>query len=93
MNYGKAIKTFRLQLDQTQEDFAFNTGISQGTLSNIENGVRGCKTDVLDKISEYTKIPVPIILWSSLTVNDVPENKKEAFILIKHSIDELIKSI
>lgn len=62
MNYGKAIKKLRIQLSQNQEAFAFNIGIKQSTLSNIETGVRKPSVEVLDKIAEYTKTPLYVIL-------------------------------
>lgn len=87
MNYGKAIKELRTRLNENQEYFAFNIGIKQSTLSNIETGVRNPSVAVLDKIAEYTNTPLSVIIWNATTIEDVAENKKEAYLLLKDSID------
>lgn len=92
MNYGLAIKQLRLKADETQNEFAFNIGISQGHLSAIENGYKKPTRSLLDRISEHLKIPLPVLFWTTLTIEDVPENKQETFKQLKQHVDSLILS-
>lgn len=93
MNYGKAIRDLRVfKMCQHQTLFAEGIGITQSYLSSIENGNKKPSTDLLEKIAEHVKIPMPILFWKSITEQDVPEEKRESFKQLKSSIDALVMS-
>lgn len=94
MNTGQSIRFIRKQVSKiNQKKFSEKIGISQTYLSQIENGKKTPTLSVLETISEYTNVPIQIFFWFTLTIEDVPEEKREAFKLIHPSIDALIKSI
>ena len=93
MNYGKAIKNFRVnRIKQTQTIFAKSIGITQTYLSQIENGIKKPSTDLLDRISIYVEIPIPFLFWYSITEEDIKEHKLEAYRMLKSATDALIES-
>jgi len=93
MNYGSAIKKLRVEkVWENQTEFSKNIGITQSYLSSIENGNKKPSTDLLETIANYTKVPMPILFWNSVTEKDVSEDKRESFNRLKSSIDSLIMS-
>lgn len=90
MNYGKAIKKLRIELEENQDEFSHNIGITQGYLSAIEHEKKNPSPKLLEKISEYTELPTPVLSWLAIEEKDIPENKKEAFELLKPSIDNFV---
>jgi|SRR5690349_2235573 len=93
MNYGTIIKKLRVdKMKQTQASFANSLGITQTYLSQIENNNKSPSSDLMNNISEYVKIPLAVIYWLSLTINDVPEHKREYFLNLKPTADSLINS-
>ena len=93
MNYGKAINNLRVdRMKQTQTIFAKSIGITQTYLSQIENGIKKPSTDLLDKISIYVEIPMPLLFWYSITEKDIKKRKLEAYRMLKPAADALIES-
>ena len=93
MNYGKAINNLRVdRMKQTQTIFAKSIGITQTYLSQIENGIKKPSTDLLDRISIYVEIPMPLLFWYSITEEDIKKSKLEAYRMLKPAADALIKS-
>ena len=90
MNYGKAIKKLRIELEENQDEFSHNIGITQGHLSSIEHEKKNPSAQLLERISEYTKIPTPVLSWLAVEEKDIPENKKEAFEILKPSINDFV---
>jgi|WetSurMetagenome_2_1015567.scaffolds.fasta_scaffold63912_6 XRE family transcriptional regulator, regulator of sulfur utilization len=94
MNIGKAIKEVRKQYtDLNQKEFSDKIGITQAYLSQIENNKKKPSTDLLLKISDITKIPMQILLWKSLTIDDIPKHKKDIYNQLKPVIDSMINQI
>jgi len=93
MNVGEAIKYLRYTKNIKQKDFCKEIGITQSYLSLVEKGHRTPSIQVLESISEYYKIPLPILFWFTVDESDVSEEKKEAYKILKPSIDEMIKTI
>lgn len=94
MQLGIAIRRLRKSnTNLNQFQFAESVGITQTYLSQIETGNRIPSTQVLNDIGEFLSIPLPILLWFSITESDIQESKKEHFNFIKPSIDSMIGSI
>lgn len=93
MNYGKSIKELRVgRMKQNQNYFSENIGITQSYLSQVENGTKKPSTDLLEKISEYVGIPMPILFWKCIEEQDVKKDRIEAYRLLKPTVDVLISS-
>jgi XRE family transcriptional regulator, regulator of sulfur utilization len=91
MDLGKEIQKLRKEKSMTQGDFADKCEITQTYLSQIENNQKEPTLSVLKKISEVLQIPLPILFYLSLNVDDVSPDKREAFILLEPSIKSLIR--
>ena len=79
MKTGATIKKLRKEKRITQIDFAKQCGISQTYLSQLENDERNPTVDVLERISKVLEIPFPVLSFLSITIDNVPEEKKEVY--------------
>lgn len=93
MNYGKAIRELRLKSGQNQTEYSLLLGISQTYLSQLENGLKKPSTPLMETIAQKSGVPMPILLWQSLTEEDVPEHKRESFRLLAPHVNDLIVSM
>lgn len=92
MKYGTAISKLRVnRMKQTQNEFADGVGITQTYLSQLENNIHKPTRKLMEAISDYTNTPMAVWLWASLTPENIPEHKVEAFRIIKPSMDALIQ--
>lgn len=90
MDLGTAIRNFRKQRGQTQNEFADSCGISQTYLSQIENNSKEPNLSTLKDISLSLDVPLPILFFLSLSNEDVKPHKREAFNLVSPSIKSLV---
>jgi transcriptional regulator with XRE-family HTH domain len=90
MNLGVTIKNIRKQKGQTQSEFALACGISQTYLSQIENNQREPNLSTLKIISNELDVPLPILFFLSLNIDDIQQNKREAFEIISPSVKSLV---
>jgi len=90
MNLGVTIKNIRKQKGQTQSEFALACGISQTYLSQIENNQREPNFSTLKIISNELDVPLPILFFLSLNIDDIQQNKREAFEIISPSVKSLV---
>ena len=94
MNIGKTIRNIRKeQIGLNQKELSTELGITQSYLSQIENGNRVPSMDLIVEISKFFEVPTSILFWFSTDVKDVREEKREAFLMLKPSVDKLINSI
>jgi transcriptional regulator with XRE-family HTH domain len=90
MNLGVTIKNIRKQKGQTQSEFASACGISQTYLSQIENNQREPNLSTLKIISNELNVPLPILFFLSLNIDDIQQSKREAFEIISPSVKSLV---
>ena len=90
MNLGVTIKNIRKQKGQTQSEFASACGISQTYLSQIENNQREPNLSTLKIISNELNVPLPILFFLSLNIDDIQQSKREAFEIISPSVKSLL---
>lgn len=93
MNIGVAIKKIRLKKELRQKEFSEKIGISQTYLSQIEKGRKNPSLKTLKMIAEDSGIPLPALLWFGVELEDVEERKKDAYKIIKPSLDANINSL
>jgi XRE family transcriptional regulator, regulator of sulfur utilization len=93
MKIGNKIREIRIGNKIDQGELARLCGISQAYLSQIENNNRHPNIAILKKISANLNIPFAVLCYLVLEVDDIPENKKQAFQLLNPSILSLIKSV
>ena len=91
MNIGYAIKHLRRRYKLSQTEMAERIGVTQTHLSLVENGERGTSQTLLDRICYEFKIPMAILLWSTLDINQVQPSKRESYKLLKPAVDSLVE--
>ena len=90
MNLGATIKMIRKQQRHTQVKFASQCGITQTYLSLIEGNFKEPSLSVLKTISKKLNIPLPILFFLSMTIDDVEYDKRKAFEIIQSSLLALV---
>lgn len=70
---GKALRKFREVRGLTGREFADKTGISQGHVSELENGRRNLTAALIDRITEGFSIPKSEFLIELERINDADE--------------------
>jgi XRE family transcriptional regulator, regulator of sulfur utilization len=90
MDLGNTIKNVRKQRGIKQNALAEQCDISQTYLSQIESNSKEPNLSTLKKIAEKLRISLPILFFLSLDDNDIPESKKQAYLIISPTIKTLI---
>ena len=91
MNIGEAIKEMRTDRGLSQKELAEMSGISQNALCNIEKGYSFPSNDTIKAICDAMDIPVSWLLFSSITEEDVPEEKREIFNILREPMMKLFE--
>lgn len=79
MNIGEAIKKMRASVGLSQKELAERAGISATAVCNIEKGHSFPSKETIQAICDAIGIPVSWLLFSSITEEDVPEEKRAIF--------------
>ena len=90
---GEAVKLLRLKKKIKQRELSKLCNISQTYLSQIENGKKEPTFSIIKKIGDQLCVPLPVILFMSLNEKDVPDGKKEFFIVLNPMIQKMIEKI
>lgn len=93
MNIGSAIKKIRTDQGLSQGEFADKCGISQTSISLIENGVKRPNPGSLKKICKVLNVPESILYLYGLEESDVPKNKRDLYNLIYPNLEDMIKKL
>ena len=93
MNLGESIKSLRKRKNISQGELALSCKITQAYLSQIENNRKEPNLATLKTISKELDVPLPIIFYTAMSEEDIPDSKKEAFGMINPSLNNLISSI
>jgi len=79
MDIGLALKTLRKEIGLKQSEIAKRSNISVTALYNIENGLSFPSKETIDRLCTAIGVPVAYLLFYSITDEDLPESKREAF--------------
>ena len=91
MNLAKTIRDFRERKKMSQADLAIAAGLSTPYISQVETGKKSPTLSSLEKISMALEIPFPILSFMSMDNTDVPEEKQEAFKLVRPAVQAMIE--
>lgn len=92
MNLGNTIKEYRIKKGYKQTELADMCDITQAYLSKIESNQKEPTLSILKTISSALKIPLPVLFFLSLTVEDIDLKKQDAFKIIEPSIKGMIQN-
>lgn len=87
MNIGNAIKEIRKRKGILQKDLAGKVGISVNALCLIENEKTFPSMVNINKICEALGVAQSILMFFSISEEDIPEHKRELF----HTLAEPLK--
>ncbi len=93
MKIHQALLELRKKTQLTQTEVANRINISQTYLSQIEGGSKEPSMEILKRISETYNVPIPILYFKMLTIDDVPKNKQRIFKELHPLINNLIDQI
>lgn len=93
MNLGKTIKNLRLQKEYSQEDLAEKCGLTQATLSLVENNKKRPSKSTIDKLCQIFDISEVALYVLASEKDDVPEEKREAYDAIFPQLKELMEKV
>ena len=93
MDIGNSIKRLRKQKALQQKSLATLCEVTQTYFSLIENNKKRPSLELLEKIGLNLGIPTSVILFLSLSEDDVADNKKDIFRMLNPSITNYIEQI
>ena len=93
MLVGDAIKTIRKRKNLNQKELSALCNISQTYLSQIENNRKVPNFDTIERIGNCLGIPIPVVMFLSLTENDVRDDKRPLFEMMNPTIQKFINDI
>lgn len=88
---GQKIKTIRLQKELTQENLAYDLGITKGAYSKIETDVTNVSINRLKAIAKI--LEVDIIDFFQDSDNKTEDSKNDYGFATKGDIEEIVKMI
>jgi transcriptional regulator with XRE-family HTH domain len=91
MNIGEAIKEMRKRYGISQKELAEGAGISATAVCNIEKGHSFPSKETIKAICDAMDIPVSWLLFSSITEEDVPEEKRAIFNALREPMMKLFE--
>ena len=89
MHIGIAIRRIRKELKIPQMKLALDCGLSQTSLSQIENGKKKPSQRTIDKICEVLTVPEMLLYITGMEEEDIPESKRHIYRLLYPSIMSL----
>lgn len=92
MKIAETLKMLRREKLITQDELSISSGLSQGHISNIENGGRKPTAKAIKKISKGLGIDVSIILFKSLE-EDIDPEKIEIFYQLQPAIEDFLNEL
>ena len=90
MNIGQAVKDIRKSRGIKAKDLAGMSGITPTALSNIEKGISFPTKQTIVNLCQSMGISVAALMVHSVTEDDVPEEKREAFRVLMGPIKEFL---
>jgi len=89
MNIGIAIKKVREELGFSQEKLSNVSGLSQTSISQIENGVTMPSRKTIEKICQALDVPEDVLYIMGIEGDGLPESRKRIFEQLYPKIKEL----
>lgn len=91
MDIGQAIQTLRKTAGISQKELAEKAGISANALCAIEKDKSFPSKQTVRDICQALNIPAGLLLFSAITEEDIPEEKRPIFEALKEPILKLFR--
>lgn len=90
MFLGYGIRAARKRAGLTQQQLSDAVGVTMEYVSMLENGRRECSISLLHRLSQVCGVPVPIIVYLSMTEDDAPMHHKDDYRVLKPKADSIL---
>ena len=90
---GNGIVLARKKKGMTQGDLSEKINVSQTHLSQVETNIKDPSMKLIYRISEELEVPVPILFWFGFKREEIQDDQKQIFDILKPSIDNCIEEI
>lgn len=92
MDIGSTIKEIRKKKGLKQNELAEKAQMTQAYLSKIESNLKEPTISTLKTIANSLDVPLPILFFYAMTVDDVESQKRDAFKIILPSMKGMVES-
>ena len=92
MDLGNSIKEYRIKKGYKQNELADKCKMTQAYLSKIENNQKEPALSILKSIASALDVPLPILFFMALSVDDIDPKKQEAFKIIEPTIKGMVQN-
>jgi XRE family transcriptional regulator, regulator of sulfur utilization len=89
MNIGNAVRLVREEMGFSQEKLSTESGISQTSISQIENGVTIPSKKTIAKICKALDVTEDVLYITGILEGDIPESRKKIVEQLLPKIKEL----
>lgn len=90
MDIGSAIRLIRKEKGIRQNTLAQMCGLSTNAMCSIEKGLAFPSRETMEKICKSLDIPVSYLLFFSITEDDVPAEKRAAFLALRDPLKTVL---
>lgn len=90
MNIVNAIKEIRTRKGISQKELAMKTGLSANAMCSIENEKTFPSMNNINRICDVLGVAQSILMFFSITEEDIPEHKRELFYTLAKPLKENI---
>lgn len=93
MEIGDSIRKLRMWREMTQKELAQKIGISANALCAIELNRSFPGKETIAKICRVLDVPVGYLLFFALTEEDIPQDKRELFRILREDLCDVLLSV
>ena len=92
MEIGDSIRKLRMWREMTQKELAQRIGMSANALCAIELNRAFPSKEAIVKVCRVLGIPVGYLLFFALTEEDIPQDKRELFRILREDLCDVLLS-
>lgn len=92
MEIGDSIRKLRMWREMTQKELAQRIGMSANALCAIELNRAFPSKETIVKVCRVLGIPVGYLLFFALTEEDIPQDKRELFRILREDLCDVLLS-
>lgn len=92
MDIGDSIRKLRMWREMTQKELAQRIGMSANALCAIELNRAFPAKETIVKVCRVLGIPVGYLLFFALTEEDIPQDKRELFRILREDLCDVLLS-
>ena len=92
MEIGDSVRKLRMWREMTQKELAQRIGMSANALCAIELNRAFPSKETIVKVCRVLGIPVGYLLFFALTEEDIPQDKRELFRILREDLCDVLLS-